>query len=94
MTTTSSLPDECIHGLVGGCVTCEGTDPMRDIKTRQGATFEQPWSDEELSFVDNPNLTSGQVAGMTGRPSKTIAAYRNKRGMTEWAGNKHTLFNR
>jgi hypothetical protein len=35
-------------------------------------------------------MTSGQVAGMTGRSAKSVAAYRIKQlNMQSWAGNNH-----
>jgi hypothetical protein len=83
--------DECLHGLVG-CATCLGTDT--DVlfgEVRSSALFEVSWKAEEIAFAADPTLTSGQVAGMTGRSAKSVAAYRIKQlGMVNWAGNNHT----
>lgn len=85
------MDDECLHGLVG-CATCLGTDT--DVvfgEVRTSALFEVAWTAEEVAFAANPLMTSGQVAGMTGRSAKSVAAFRIKQlHMTDWAGNNHT----
>lgn len=86
MTTTDCLPDECIHGLVGGCVTCDGTDPMRDI-TRSAPRFRGTWTDEELEWLRDAKKTSREVAELTGRTVNQVSAQRIDRlGMTGYAG--------